>query len=148
MSTLNNVKPPSASPDAVERGQVKAVRMLFGAAAALAISTLLPWASLGGLFSANLSAGGVLYLLLFAAAYGAAGYQLSQRRDDRRILTALWVVNSWMVINVILLFASFGGQADQTIGVRPAVGVFVASAGVIVAVIGTLQLRRARSASR
>lgn len=50
-------------------------------------------------------------------------------------------MNAWMAINVIVLFAAFGGQGDQTIGVSPAIGVFAAGAGVIAGVAGTLQLQ-------
>lgn len=127
-----------------ERRRVLATRLFFGAAGALALAAILPWVSAIGIISVHLSGGGVVYVLAFAAVYGVIGYRVSQQRASKGLLVATWVLDVWMVVNVIAIFAAFDDQHD-IISVSPASGVFVASAGVIAAIVATVQLSRSRT---
>lgn len=124
------------------RRRLLAIRLFFGAGGALVVSAALPWVNAGGLISVHLSGGGILYVLLFAAAYAGAGYRIRQRLENRTLLIGAWVVDAWMAINVIVLFATFGGQGDQTSGVSPSIGVFAAGAGVVAGIVATVHLQR------
>src|SRR5919197_131516 len=92
-------------------------RLFFGSAATLALSTMLPWVTVSGEhalagvgWQTKLSSGGVVYLLLFAAAYAGAGHALRQQREVRRWAVGMWVVNGWMALNVIVLASQVKGR--------------------------------------
>jgi hypothetical protein len=135
--------------------RVLASRLYFGAAGALAVSTFLPWWSMhadsdlaSGLgISGKPSAGGMLYLLLFAAAYGFGGYAVQQRLQIRHLTPALWALNAWMLVNVLVIASGLHDQnaATSAIGVtmHPSLGVFVAVAAVAAGIAGSVVLRRA-----
>jgi hypothetical protein len=127
----------------LERRLDACARAFFVASIALVVATVLPWASTFGVL--DLSVGAIVYLLAFAAAYAYAAHAVRQRVAGLGVLVGAWVVNAWMVLNVILIFAAFG---DNTGGVNPGLGVFCATFGVGSGVLATIRLHRAYLAAR
>jgi hypothetical protein len=147
----------------LRRPRQLSIRSYFGAAAALALATFLPWVSVrmsvgagGGssLFGATITtkpgSGGVVYLLLFAAAYAGAGHVLRQNRAPRWLPVAMWAVNGWMVFNLFAISSGLHGQ--DTLGqyvsytTTPAIGMVLAGAAVAAGIVASVGLLRARKA--
>lgn len=137
-----------------------AQRLFFTAAGALALSTVLPWVTVSGehslagvMWSTKPSTGGMLYLLLFAAAYAGAGRALRLSQDMRGWAIGMWVVNAWMAVNVIAISSSLKSQHVedplQVVGFHSTagVGVLVASLAVIAGIAGSVTLLRSRAVS-
>lgn len=138
------------------------VHLFFAAAAALASATFLPWFTFtlesgfadflpgGGTTSGRPGGGGVLYLLLFATAYAGAGYALRQRVTFTRLRVAMWAVNAWMVVSLIVIASALRDQSDVLglvgIATSPSVGVFVAAGAVLAGIAGSAVLQRSRAA--
>lgn len=134
--------PPAEQSD---RRHVSSYRIFYAAAGALALSMFLPWVTVLGFVSIHLSGFEVVYLLAFTAVYAGEGYFVQTGRVTSTLMTAAWVVNAWMVLNVIVIFSEFG-KGDGL--VTPGAGVYVASLGVIAAIVATVQLHRSRIRSR
>jgi hypothetical protein len=124
-----------------ERRRASSVRIFYGAAIALALSLFLPWVSVLGLVSVHLSGFEVVYLLAFAAVYAGAAYLVQHDRVTSTFMIAAWVVNAWMIVNVFVIFDEFGKGGGL---VTPGAGVYVASIGVLAAIVATFQLHRSR----
>jgi hypothetical protein len=134
-------------------------RLFFAAAGALALSTILPWVTVSGehslagvMWNTKPTSGGMLYLLLFAAAYAGAGRALRLQQDVRRWAIGTWVVNAWMAVNVIAISSSLKSQhVEDPLGVvgfhsSAGAGVFVASLAVMAGIAGSVTLLRSRAA--
>lgn len=137
---------PGSSPTApsaaqLERRRASSVRMFYGAAVALALSIFLPWVVVLDVVSVHLTGFEVVYLLAFSAVYAREGYLVQQRRVTGTLMTAAWVVNGWMIVNVFAIFEEFG-KGDGL--VTPGAGVYVASIGIIAAIVATVQVQRSR----
>jgi hypothetical protein len=133
--------PPAPSAEQLERRRVSSARVFYMSAVALALSIFLPWVTVLGFVSVHLSGVEVVYLLAFTAVYTGLGYLVQQRRVTGALLGAAWAVNSWMILNVIVIFDEFGHGAGL---VTPGAGVYVASLGVIAGIFATVQLQRSR----
>lgn len=132
------------------------LQLYFAAAAALAVSTFLPWftfevdSALAAFVpdSGNPGAAGTLYLLLFAGVYAGAGYALLRKIELQRLAPAMWGVNAWMVVNVFIIAGSLSDQNSATsmvgLTTSPTIGVFVAAAAVIAGIAGSVALQRSR----
>jgi hypothetical protein len=125
----------------LKRRRIKISRTFYGAAAALAISIFLPWATVLGVVDVHLSGGDVVYLLAFAAVYAVEGYLVHHDRVTRTMLIGAWVVNAWMSINVFAIFSALGNAGGAA---SPALGTYAASLGVLAAIVATVQLQRSR----
>jgi hypothetical protein len=133
--------PAPVSRAGIERRLGVTAKGFFIAAGALVAATVLPWASTFGFV--DLSAGAIVYLLAFAGAYAYAGQAVRQRTAGIGVLVGSWVINVWMVLNVILLFAAFDNG-----GASPGLGVFCATFGVGSGALATVRLHRAYLAAR
>jgi hypothetical protein len=127
--------------------------LFFAAAGALALSTILPWVTVSGEhslagvgWSTRPATGGVLYLLLFAAAYAGAGRAVRLQQDVRRWAIGMWVVNAWMAVNVIAISLSLKNQHVEdpfhVVGFHSSAGagMLVASLAVIAGIAGSVTL--------
>ena len=125
----------------LERRRVASTRIFCGAAIALVLSTFLPWASVLSIVSVHLSGGEVVYLLLFAGIYAGEARLVHNQRVTRSLMIGSWLVNAWMVVNLLVLFNALG-QGEGL--VSPGAGLYIASVGVIAAIVATVQLHRSR----
>jgi hypothetical protein len=124
----------------VEERRRGATRVLYSAAAAVAISAMLPWVSVEGILNAHLSGGGLLFIVILAAGYAGAGWLTQSDRPSRTSQTIAWVINGLLGLVVVAVYSKLGA----TEGVAgPAIGVFAAAFGVILGVVGALKLGRA-----
>jgi predicted nucleic acid-binding Zn ribbon protein len=132
--------PPSV--EELERRRILSSRLFFGAGGLIAVSAVLPWVSVLGIISAHPSGGQILFIFLFAAACGGAGYLVRQRRATRTLLIGMWAVNALLGLIIIGFYSSLS-EGEGIVG--PAAGVFVAGIGVIVGIAATVQLHRSRA---
>jgi hypothetical protein len=130
------------TPEQLERRRVASVRMFCGASAMLVVSIFLPWATVLSVYDVHLGGGASAYLLFLASIYAGEAYLVHTRRVTALVTLASWLFGAWTVINVFAIFKSLGnGQGLVT----PGAGVYVASIGVVVAIVATIQMHRSRS---
>lgn len=151
---LGTAKPPRSSGGRADRPappsqhlgrRRELIAWIFGGAAiALVFSTFLPWASVLSVINLHISGGAVVYVLAFAAAYGAAGYLVYRDRVPRVFLIAAWVVNVWMIINIAVLFNALGNSQGA---VSAGAGLYIACIGVIAGIVATVKLHRSGGAT-
>jgi hypothetical protein len=129
------------TPEQLDRRRVTTARLFCASAVALALSLFLPWATVLAVASVEPSGGQVVYLLAFAGIYAGGAYLVHKQRVTRRFMIAAWIVNAWMVFNVVAIFDALG-KGDGL--VRPGAGLYIASLGVLSAIAATIQLHRSR----
>jgi hypothetical protein len=126
----------------LDRRRVASARMFCGAAGMLVLSIFLPWATVLSVYNVHLSGGASAYLFFLASIYAGEAYVVHTRRVTAMTTLASWLFGAWTVINVFAIFNSLGdGQGLITLGA----GVYVASIGVLVAILATIQMHRSRS---
>jgi hypothetical protein len=137
---------PQVSPtgEVSARRRVTAYRAFYAACGAVAVSITLPWVSVAGIINASPSGGEIFWLLLFAAAYGYAGYRVKAERDTHAMLIGAWVLDAVLGFMVIAVFSAISNQGAGI--ATPGGGVFLAGIGVIAGIVGTVNLRRVRRA--
>jgi hypothetical protein len=129
------------SPEQLDRRRVASARMFCASAVALVLSLFLPWATVLAVVSVHPSGGQVVYLLAFAAIYAGACHKVYRRRVTRTFMIAAWVVNAWMVVNVLAIFNALG-KGDGL--VSPGAGLYIASLGALSGIAATIELHRSR----
>jgi hypothetical protein len=129
------------SAEQLDRRRVTSARLFCASAVALALSLFLPWATVLAVASVGPRGGQVVYLLAFAGIYAGGAYLVHKQRVTRGFMIAAWIVNAWMVFNVVAIFDALG-KADGL--VRPGAGLYIASLGVLSAIAATIQLHRSR----
>jgi hypothetical protein len=127
------------------RVRQSASRAFYAASGTLAVSALLPWASVGGVYDVHLATRGIATLLAFAFALGAAGRLLQTRRPNRAVVIGAWLFNTLLGLFIIGSFA----LVDGTRGIAsPGMGLFTACVTLCCAVVGAILLSRVRRADR
>jgi hypothetical protein len=129
------------SREQLDRRRVVSARMFCASAVALVLSLFLPWATILAVASVQPTGGQVVYLLAFAGIYAGGAYLVHKQRVTRGFMIVAWIVNAWMIVNVVAIFDALGNGDGL---VRPGAGLYIASLGVLSAIAATIQLHRSR----
>lgn len=116
-----------------------------GGGGAIAISVLLPWISVAGIASANLSGGGVAMLLALGGGLIYLGARVLKERVTRTAMTVLWVLAGIELLLILVLLAEVSHADGESGGLAtPAAGFYIAVAGLVAATAGTIMLQTTR----
>ena len=116
-----------------------------GGGGAIAISVLLPWVSVAGIASANLSGGGAVMLLAVATGLIYLGTRVLKDRITKTTMIVLWVLAAIDLLLILILFAAVGRADGESGGLAtPAAGFYIAVLGLIAATVGTIMFQTTR----
>lgn len=137
---------PEARPIIVATGRRRrAGYFVCGGGGGIGISVLLPWVSVAGIASANLSGGGVVVLLALGAGLAYLGTRILKDRITKTTMIVLWVLAAIDLLLILILFAEVGRADGESGGLAtPAAGFFIAVVGLIAATVGTIMVQTTR----
>jgi peptidoglycan/LPS O-acetylase OafA/YrhL len=121
-------------------------RLILGGAAALAIGSVMPWATVNaallGTYSVSGLHGGGLATLAIALTIGVLARHAPRDPFTKRRRAVIVGVSVLAAVIVAINFAdvqSLAGKGGPLVDVRPGIGLFIAAAAVVPILLGTLR---------